>query len=772
MADVEALQRVLTRLGLTEDDKLQGILEKLLPLVLGKLDNAPTPVQQQVLAILSHVNTRLQSLPSVALPVDALCSLYSTSTSPLVRNFALVYIERGAERSSPEERLRLVPSLLANLTTRPAPQQATLLRLAVAGMEHLSTKTMPFTAQESEEFASKYPFLSNNNDRQLVLDFALRFILYSPASTRGSLSAVEAAQYRQNYVPVVDSDGEEEEGGEEGAGGNETAATTAINQAMARAAAEAAPPPAPAPGGLSHSDLVAIEGKSPEPLYNPTILQSRKLGVLNFTAMAGIAPAEVLALYLAAASDPSDPILRRGDELLKKRCAVDASRPPVNLENAETIEPLFKLFHGSLKDISITNLADRRYPAGPALRSRLLTLFCKSISAANASPWAMMTVSACLFGKRATPRIQQQGMEFAVWMFKHAEPAMLAPAAASVVENCLALLDSSPAAAGQDSIAISLRSFAYQAIGQLAQRLPSALQGRTDLASRCFSALATEPPGVRAAVAEATSSLAAAFQDRDTGTDEAILQLLETSIGGNYGTNQQQQYFPPDAVRGAAIQWAVRLFPFWHLQARYLCILGTADTRIQLASAAEEGLDPKRVAMKQQKKTIRNTSGNAGDGSGGGGVNGNSTTLINGAVVNTSLSQSSQSSVLEEYPSLADMLKYLCSRYPVLKSSVEEGRRLALPATSFISAIKFLENCRLHGSGNGNGAATKKGVLDEADAAAYLGTCCFILYLNIDRYLSMDMLEKKRTIYHSVVIYILGRGNLIFPSSFLPFLLN
>jgi hypothetical protein len=57
---------VLTRLGLTEDDKLQGILEKLLPLVLGKLDNAPPPVQQQqVLAILSHVNTRLQSSPTI-----------------------------------------------------------------------------------------------------------------------------------------------------------------------------------------------------------------------------------------------------------------------------------------------------------------------------------------------------------------------------------------------------------------------------------------------------------------------------------------------------------------------------------------------------------------------------------------------------------------------------------------------------------------------------------------------------------------------------------
>jgi len=701
MADVEALKRVLTRLGLTEDDKFQGILEKLLPLVLGKLDNAPPPIQQQVLAILSHVNTRLQSLPSVALPVDALCSLYSSSTSPLVRNFALVYIERGAERSSPEERLRLVPSLLANLTTRPASQQATLLRLSVAGMKHLSNKTMPFTAQESEEFAAKYAILSINEDRQCFLDFILRFMLYTPASTRGSVSAVEAAQYRQNYVPVPESDVEEEENVEEEGAGGGGAPTTAINEVMARAAAEEAPPPAPAPGGLSHTDLVAIEGKHPEGLYTPAILQARKLGVLNFTAMAGIAPAEVLSIYLAAASDPTDPVQKRGDELLKKRCAIDASRPPVNLENVETIEPLFKLFHGSMKDSSIENIAQRRYPAGPALSARLLTLFCKSITAANSSPWAMMTVSTCLFGKRSTPRLQQQGMEFAVWMFKHAEPAMLAPTAGSVVENCLALLDSAPAAAGQDSIAISLRSFAYQAIGQLAQRLPSALQGRTELASRCFSALATEPPGVRAAVAEATSSLAAAFQDKDSSTDEAILELLETSIGGNYGNNQQQ-YLPPDAVRGAAVQWAIRLFPFSHLQARYLCILGTKDTRVQLASAAEEGLNPNRVALKQQRKKERIAP--TADGTSRSSTN-NGDKSTNGT----------------NYPSLPDMLQYLCSRHPVLKSPVEEGRRLALPAMSFISAIKFLEKCRLLGGRSSGGAA--KDVLGEADVAAYLGTC-------------------------------------------------
>lgn len=49
-------------------------------------------------------------------------------------------------------------------------------------------------------------------------------------------------------------------------------------------------------------------------------LSQMKSGILNFTAAAKIAPAEVILLYLVAAADPDDAIARRGEELLKKRC--------------------------------------------------------------------------------------------------------------------------------------------------------------------------------------------------------------------------------------------------------------------------------------------------------------------------------------------------------------------------------------------------------------------------------------------------------------------
>lgn len=52
-----------------------------------------------------------------------------------------------------------------------------------------------------------------------------------------------------------------------------------------------------------------------------TDLEARKLGLLNFTAAAGLAPADMLPLYLVGAADPGEAVARRAEELLRKRRA-------------------------------------------------------------------------------------------------------------------------------------------------------------------------------------------------------------------------------------------------------------------------------------------------------------------------------------------------------------------------------------------------------------------------------------------------------------------
>jgi hypothetical protein len=63
----------------------------------------------QVLAILSHVNQRIKALPALKLPLAELLALYNApGAGPMVRNFALVYVERAMDRASQQQRFEQV----------------------------------------------------------------------------------------------------------------------------------------------------------------------------------------------------------------------------------------------------------------------------------------------------------------------------------------------------------------------------------------------------------------------------------------------------------------------------------------------------------------------------------------------------------------------------------------------------------------------------------------------------------------------------------------
>lgn len=67
----------------------------------------------QVLEILSHVNKRVRGHEHIKLPLDALLDLYLLDTSaPLVKNFAIVYVEMAMDRCSPEQQLKAVSHVM------------------------------------------------------------------------------------------------------------------------------------------------------------------------------------------------------------------------------------------------------------------------------------------------------------------------------------------------------------------------------------------------------------------------------------------------------------------------------------------------------------------------------------------------------------------------------------------------------------------------------------------------------------------------------------
>ena len=109
-----------------------------------------------MLELLSHVNKRVKGHNEIHLPLEALLALYNAPASgPLVRNFALVYVEMAFERASSEERGALVGELLRGISSRSAQHQEMLLRMAAAGLSHLSSLPPAHKLGTEQEFAAR-----------------------------------------------------------------------------------------------------------------------------------------------------------------------------------------------------------------------------------------------------------------------------------------------------------------------------------------------------------------------------------------------------------------------------------------------------------------------------------------------------------------------------------------------------------------------------------------------------------------------------------------
>uniref|UniRef100_A0A0E0RDF2 Proteasome component Ecm29 N-terminal domain-containing protein n=1 Tax=Oryza rufipogon TaxID=4529 RepID=A0A0E0RDF2_ORYRU len=250
------------------------------------------------------------------------------------------------------------------------------------------------------------------------------------------------------------------------------------------------------PAGLSVAQSDRVTGK--QPLKGDT-LTSRKLGILNVIEAMQLAPEIVYPLYLAAASDSQESVTKRGEELLKRKASA------VNLEDSNLMKKLFTLFNGTA---SAENIAAelKVAPAHSSLRVRLMGVFCRSIAAANAFPYTLQCIFGCIYGNGTTSRLKQLGMEFTVWVFKHAANDQLKLIGPVILSGILRSLDGSSTTEA-DSSSRDIKIFAYQAIGLLATRMPNLFSNKTDMAIRLFTALRLEEQSLRVGMREALTHL-------------------------------------------------------------------------------------------------------------------------------------------------------------------------------------------------------------------------------------------------------------------------
>ncbi|CAM6029521.1 unnamed protein product [Sphagnum balticum] len=563
------LDRMLTRLALTQDTQLEKVLSKLLPLAISRLGSSHHPTRLKVMEILTHINKRVKDQVSIKLPLIDLLKLYqSPDAVPMVRNFAIVYIEMAFERSTVEEKSELVPSLMLGISTLPAQHQDMVLRMAVKGMEKFAT------SHHANFPASSYSFVHSPSDCALFVEFCLQTLLY------------------------------------------QTPMTTPSQGAMA--------PPA----GLSLEQVTRVTGKK---ALKGDALATCKLGILNVLAELDLAADLVYPLFLVSSADNNERVSKRGDELLKRKAN------GANLEDMMLIKRLFAIYQGTTSPGGTAQ--GRVAPAGPTLKTRLMAVFLHSVAAANAFPSTLQCVFDCIYGAGTTVRLKQAGMEFAVWIFKHASDEQLKPMAPIILASLIKLLDGSDIN-DPDASSRQVRAFTYQAIGQLAQRAPHLFSGSTDMAVRMFGAIRTESDSVKPTVQEALSSLAAAYK----GCSAAVAKEVEALLLENAAAVAAESRF-------CSILWATHLYPSSHAPSRYLCMLGAADSKLDIREMAQQGLT-------------------------------------------VSTNENQVSDPKQAYPSLESMMGYICERQPGVLAPALLGERVMLfPPKAYMAMIKFLQEC-------------------------------------------------------------------------------
>ncbi len=141
-SDAAALDRILNRVVMTPDNELGGILSKLLPGLLNKLDGTSEVVRNKSLEISSHLSRRLRGNDSISIPVVPLAEGACQKEALFKANFALAFLELGMSSMNPVNKGCVAQTLMSLLGDSPLKSRSKILKLILLshdGLASLST---------------------------------------------------------------------------------------------------------------------------------------------------------------------------------------------------------------------------------------------------------------------------------------------------------------------------------------------------------------------------------------------------------------------------------------------------------------------------------------------------------------------------------------------------------------------------------------------------------------------------------------------------------
>ncbi|KAJ2637690.1 proteasome component M29 [Coemansia sp. RSA 1286] len=286
--------------------------------------------------------------------------------------------------------------------------------------------------------------------------------------------------------------------------------------------------------------------------------------------MPGVVHEQRLLALVCASCDPFfTKISSDAKDSIKRLC-------PVSFDSKTFVDAAFAMMLGSGKE------NNHRSPVSVATRLKIFGFLNKSVAATSTFPQCVRVISNSLFGADINSSLRRQSMIFLQWVIRSAPQDVLQYNAVALLQLVHRILDDSN---DSDSGSVInddiIRGSAFVAWGNLAKRVSLSASDDLNNVLTMFAAFDTEPIAIHLSIQEALLATLPAYKPGRLSKKEEI-KLLEF-LGVQMRSSVHQ-------ARYCAIRYSISAFPFSTIEARWLCMLGLADSKHEIRSLSHSGL--------------------------------------------------------------------------------------------------------------------------------------------------------------------------------------
>ncbi|KAN0024802.1 hypothetical protein ACTFIV_009211 [Dictyostelium citrinum] len=531
---IKELNNILFRFALIDTEtSFEKFLESYLDVIIEKLNHNDESVKKKVMEVLSNINKRSMVTSNIQFPIEKLLSLYhNDEKSMMVKNFAIIYIEKGFKTLSSTSKVPFLSQITKDINKLQSLHQDIFCHIILS---ILISVQIPKNEKEKNEL---FEFLRNEKESKVILSFFFDFLITPPPDAQ-------------------------------------TKAIVGI------------------PPCHSSQSLQRIMGKQLNK-YDFNQLSERKLAILNVLSCGVIQQENDIFLhFLVASVDPIfQEVQKKAEDFIKRLSKVKFE----NTQLIDQMYSIFlgsqaiaskkqsPSSPSSQQQQPEIPLDQRRQAASPNLKERILQYFCKSIVAANQFSLTLHVIFDSIYGSSTTMKLKQAAMIFVQWVFRHSSDQQLSTMGPVIFSGLLKLIDELENSGSTSKEINELKSFTYMSLGLLCKRNKDLFKNDIQLIGKLMKKVTTEEAMVALSIQDSLVMMREAFIEPSKEIGDQLIDILNSFVHG-YEKGEYQ-------IRTICLQWAQHCFPFQDIRSRYISLIFSGDSRPDIRDEAKRGLEP------------------------------------------------------------------------------------------------------------------------------------------------------------------------------------